>query len=101
MKEGVTSRASYRLPSPFGRYRAFRWLHFIPGALLMAACLPLLCSTALAEAGTIHGRILDPQGASVSDVKIKLLNAGGTKVAETVSDTVGPFQFSPVDPGRH
>jgi hypothetical protein len=58
-----------------------------------------LGTNALADTETIHGRILDPQGASVAGVKIKLLNAAGTKVVETASDQAGNFLLAAVDPG--
>jgi hypothetical protein len=58
-----------------------------------------LGTNALADTETIHGRILDPQGTSVAGVKIKLLNAAGTKVVETASDQAGNFLLAAVDPG--
>jgi len=47
----------------------------------------------------IHGRILDPQGASVAGARIKLLNAAGTKISETQSAPDGSFLFAGIDPG--
>ncbi len=61
--------------------------------------MALSCAEAVADSSTIRGRVIDPRGAAVSDVKIKLLNAAGTKVVETASDSGGKFQLSGVDPG--
>jgi hypothetical protein len=64
-------------------------------------CTFALCTCALADPGNIHGRLLDPQGATVAGAKIKLLNAAGTKIAETVSDAQGNFLLSAIDPGTY
>src|SRR5580704_2863692 len=72
---------------------------------LAAACLRLLlcllvfCVTALAETGKISGRVLDPQNAAVAGARIKLLNAAGSKIAETLSDQDGGFLLSGIDLG--
>ena len=52
-----------------------------------------------APTGTVTGQILDPQGAYVVGAKIKLLNAAGTNVGETLSDEEGTFVLLGVDPG--
>jgi Carboxypeptidase regulatory-like domain len=62
-------------------------------------CIFALCAIAEAETGSIHGQVIDPQGAIVAAAKLKLFNAAGTKVAEVDSDAEGAFQFSNVDPG--
>src|SRR5271154_6687437 len=54
--------------------------------LLRIFCVLFFCASAVAETGTIQGRILDPQGAAVAKATIKLLNVAGTKVGETVAD---------------
>ena len=68
-------------------------------ALKIAICAFLFCTYAVGESGTIRGRVLDPQGASVAKATIKLLNAAGTKVGETVTDREGNFVLAGVDPG--
>ena len=68
-------------------------------ALRIAICAFLLCTYAVGESGTIRGRVLDPQGASVANVTIKLLNAAGTKVGETRSNPEGNFVLADVGPG--
>ena len=73
--------------------------HVLRQSTQLAFCLVLFCTYALADAGTIHGRVLDPQGASVARAKVKLLNAAGTKIGETVSDQDGNFVFAGIDPG--
>lgn len=73
--------------------------HF-PCLSLMAAVWLITCGSLLAaDTAVIHGRIVDPQGASVSQAEIKLLNAAGSKVGETTSDGDGNFQLNGVDPG--
>jgi len=67
--------------------------------LLRIFCVLFFCASAVAETGTIQGRILDPQGAAVAKATIKLLNAAGTKVGETVTDPEGNFVLAGVDPG--
>src|SRR5271165_238944 len=66
---------------------------------LILGCVLVLCGFAQAEAGTIRGQVVDPQGAIVAAAKLKLFNAAGTKVAEVESDAEGSFAFRSVDPG--
>ena len=75
------------------------WGRSLRGALTILACSFLLAPAAWAGTGAIRGKVLDPQGAAVAEVKIELVNAGGTKVAETTSDAEGNFSLSDVDPG--
>ena len=70
-------------------------------ALRLCICFFGLCVVAFGETGAVQGRTLDPQGATISDAMIKLLNAAGTKVGETVSDQSGEFRFVGVDPGTY
>src|SRR5271165_6004160 len=51
------------------------------------------------ETGWISGRVLDPQGAPVSQAHVKLVNAAGTAVGETHSDEQGRFTLDGFDPG--
>src|SRR5208337_3998615 len=67
--------------------------------LQIAFQLVLFCSAARADTAIIHGRILDPQGAGVAGARLKLLNAAGSKIGETVSDAEGAFQFAAIEPG--
>jgi hypothetical protein len=61
----------------------------------------LFCAAAAAQTGSINGAVIDPQGASVAGAKLKLQNAAGTKVAETVSGANGGFRFAAVDSGDY
>jgi hypothetical protein len=47
----------------------------------------------------ISGRVLDPQGAPVSQARVKLLNAAGAAVGESHSDDQGRFTLNGIDPG--
>src|SRR5215472_5205836 len=95
MQKGNTQagggRARPETSTPYGRS--------LRGALTILACSFLLAPAAWAGTGAIRGKVLDPQGAAVAEVKIELVNAGGTKVAETTSDAEGNFSLSDVDPG--
>ncbi|MFZ0311564.1 MAG: TonB-dependent receptor [Candidatus Korobacteraceae bacterium] len=62
-------------------------------------CLLFSCAAAWADAGTLHGRVLDPQGASVAAAKVKVTNAAGIKLGETLSDQNGNFVLAAIDPG--
>jgi len=88
------------LPNSYLRYHLL-FRRFFPASSVCLAilCLALFCASAMAEPATLQGRVLDPQGAAVAGAKIKLLNAAGTKVAETASDADGNFQLANVDSG--
>jgi hypothetical protein len=99
MMEDITRGVSSRTHSLFTAHVRLRRLRSVCQVLQIAVCMVCLGTNALADTETIHGRILDPQGASVAGVKIKLLNAAGTKVVETASDQAGNFLLAAVDPG--
>src|SRR5271169_717590 len=72
------------------------------------AALPILCALLLsaalradAAAGRIAGRVLDPQGAPVSQADVKLVNAAGTTVGDARSDDLGRFALTGADPGDY
>src|SRR5271157_55211 len=64
-------------------------------------CLLLFCAHlwAAPEEGRVSGRVLDPQGAPVSQAHMKLVNAAGATVSETHSDDQGRFTLDAIDPG--
>src|SRR5271157_366889 len=64
-------------------------------------CLLLFCAHlwAAPEEGRVSGRVLDPQGAPVSQARVRLVNAAGATVGETHSDDQGRFTLDGVDPG--
>jgi Carboxypeptidase regulatory-like domain len=55
--------------------------------------------SASGDKGRISGRILDPQGAPVSQAHVKLVNAAGATVGDARSDQQGRFTLDGVDPG--
>ncbi len=62
-------------------------------------CILFFYSVACADTGTVIGRTLDPQGATIARAKVKLLNTAGTKIAETLSAADGTFRLAGIDPG--
>src|SRR5271166_3337861 len=70
-------------------------------AAFPALCLLFFCVHVWAapEKGQVSGRVLDPQGAPVSQARVKLVNAAGAAVAETHSDDQGRFTLNGIDPG--
>lgn len=55
----------------------------------MAAVVLVLGPALWAESGVIAGTTVDPHGAAISGAKLSLVNAGGTKVAESSTDSSG------------
>jgi len=51
--------------------------------------------------GRITGKVLDPQGATVTGARVSLLNAAGTSVRETTSDPQGDFVLEDIGPGSY
>jgi|SRR5664280_270713 hypothetical protein len=68
---------------------------------LLSVLLGLLCasSVAIAQSGSVHGSIVDPQNVPVAQAHIRLVNSGGTTVAETTSNAQGNFTLSDIAPG--
>ena len=99
MKEDNTSNIFFPTFSLSTSQVGFRRIWSASRVLEIAFCIFLVSAAAGADAGSIHGQILDPKGASVASARIKLLNAAGNKVGETVSDPAGNFLLAGVDPG--
>ena len=61
----------------------------------------LICVSLAAEppVGRISGRVLDPQGAIVPGAHVALLNAAGSTVRETLSNSQGEFVLDRIDCG--
>ena len=58
-----------------------------------------ICKSLVANAETIHGRIIDSQDVPVAHAHLTLLNAGGTAIAHATSDAQGGFTLQNIDPG--
>jgi hypothetical protein len=68
---------------------------------LLSLCVFSLRLPATDVPGRIAGKVLDPQGAPVSDARLKLINSAGNVVHEATSDPAGRFVFDLVDPGEY
>jgi hypothetical protein len=77
----------------------FGWNRLVAAVVLAA----IACSGLLAEPpiGRIAGRVLDLQGAIIAGAHLSLLNAAGTVVRETFSDSTGSFVLEGVSPGSY
>jgi hypothetical protein len=69
---------------------------FLVGFLL----LPLSLSAGT-NAGRVSGKILDPRGAPVAGVHLKLLNSTAAVIREAKSDEQGSFILRDIDPGEY
>lgn len=98
MRESVTTQLRLTAISPLP-YRVSQPPYGLPPFFRILPCILALCITALAETGKISGRVVDPQNAAVAGAKIKLMNAAGTKITETLSDQEGNFLIAGVDSG--
>ena len=54
-----------------------------------------------AAPGRVAGQIFDPQGNPVANVHVRLLDARGETVRETMTDTEGRFHWADVEPGSY
>lgn len=69
-------------------------------SLLYVLLLLLVGSrVAMAQAGSIHGRVADPQNAPVPQAQVRLVNSGGSTVADEKSDAQGSFILAGVAAG--
>jgi Carboxypeptidase regulatory-like domain len=50
--------------------------------------------------GTLHGKVLDPLGATIPNAKVALLQ-NGKEITITSTDQEGAFRFSTLDSGRY
>ena len=71
--------------------------------LLLCSTWLLIASSLWAEPlqGRITGKVLDPQGATVTGARVSLLNAAGTNIRETTSDAQGGFVLEDIGPGSY
>jgi len=97
MKEGTTIGDSHSIQPTSCRNPSLR--SRTTPVLSVVICILFFCTAACADSGTVVGRTLDPLGAAVAGAKVKLPNAAGTKIAETLSEADGNFRFAGVDPG--
>jgi len=58
-----------------------------------------IIASAQQSTSSISGRIIDPQGLSISESYVELKDASGKRIAATNSDATGAFRFSPLNPG--
>jgi hypothetical protein len=73
----------------------------LPGLIF---ALALSCGSAYAQVAataTLHGRVLDPQGAVVAGARVSLRQAGGGTTRETSSDPRGTFVVPDLPPGSY
>lgn len=64
----------------------------------MVFCSILVAATDL---GLVAGRVLDPQGAPVSEARVRLVNATGTLIREAMSDEQGNFVIDGLEAGKY
>lgn len=93
----ATKESSKKAPR---RHAAIRlWL----GLAFLASALPALAQSPAeppaAAPGKISGKIVDPDGAVVSQATVKLRRSDGSRVLATISGDDGQFFFAGVDPG--
>jgi hypothetical protein len=69
--------------------------------LLIALLLLPGISPARAAAGSVTGKLTDPQGKSVAGAKLRLASGGASNPAETVSDGAGQYVFSSLPEGTY
>jgi hypothetical protein len=66
--------------------------------LLLILCYQL---PAAADTSRVAGKVLDPEGATVSGAQVTLTNAGGDLIRRSKSDTQGNFVLNGIDPGKY
>ena len=76
----------------------------VGGAVLQLLTLLLILAQALpaqTTAGSISGRVTDPQDAAVPQAPVVALNQDQNTTVRTTADTAGQFVFSNLLPGRY
>jgi len=70
---------------------------------IAAVCFLWTCACLKAGASGEHlaGKTLDPQGAPIGDVHLRLADLTGRAASETTSDSQGNFDFGEVSPGTY
>ena len=70
---------------------------------LSAAVLAVLLAVPASgkEPGKLTGVVVDPSGAAIPGIQVKLTNRATAKVFITSSDAMGRFEFDDVTPGRY
>lgn len=60
-----------------------------------------LTSTIIGNAATLEGNVLDPEGAEIPGVAVRLLNSQGAEIAHTVTGERGQFRFAGLGSGTY
>ncbi|HJT68885.1 MAG TPA: TonB-dependent receptor [Terriglobales bacterium] len=78
------------------------WRRAYSFSALAIACL-LLTTAALGQSttGTLRGQVLDPQGATIADAKVKITNQETGIVSNTVSSSAGTWNLPSLIPGKY
>jgi vitamin B12 transporter len=69
-------------------------------ALLVLSLVGFWLSAHAKSTGTLHGKVLDPLGATIPNAKVTLLQ-NGKEITITSTDQEGAFIFSTLDSGRY
>jgi hypothetical protein len=83
--------------STFARRALFRPRVYVLSVSFFFFCFHL----SGAAPGRVAGQIFDPQGNPVANVHVRLLDARGETVRETMTDTEGRFHWADVEPGSY
>jgi Carboxypeptidase regulatory-like domain len=84
----------FRQVASWGSNGRFSWL---PAAFVLFT----LSLSAEPLGTTVSGKILDPKGAPVSAVQLKLINAAGTVVRDALTDSEGAFNLEGIEVGQY
>jgi hypothetical protein len=74
---------------------------FLSTLLAFVIAVSAIVAMAQSTTGTLRGQVLDPQGATIANVRVKVTNQDTGVISNTVASSAGTWNFPSLIPGRY
>src|SRR5580704_418014 len=101
MKRVAVSMCNSRTKSRSGRNNLFLSLSIAAMVVLVLSLVNQRISYAQVSKGSISGSLVDPQGASIPDASLKIVNKATNETVTVTSDSAGLFRFALLSIGTY
>ena len=101
MKRIAASMCNSRTKSRSGKNNLFLSLSIAAMVVLVLSLVNQRISYAQVSKGSISGSLVDPQGASIPDASLKIVNKATNETVTVTSDSAGLFRFALLSIGTY